>query len=154
MNLPCMLLLMALGAPVSLTTVPPSPVSERVPLDVRAGVWNESNARAVYAVRFYLDAQTPENLFHEEKLEVAAKSCAGVYARRPMVGLAGTHKILAVVSGTEDSRTVSRTVEVVAANAPSLGVIGGAWIEFYHWSGEEGRPWNETVKQMTAENWR
>lgn len=149
------LLLLVNGAiPVSLTTVPPSPVSERVTLDVRAGIWNTSEAQATYAVRFYLDEETPENLFHEQNLEVAAKSCAGVYARRPMAGSAGSRKLLAVVRCNEETSSASCSVEVVAGDEASLGVIGGAWLEFYHWDEGEGSPWNATVKHMTDENWR
>ncbi|MEB0249926.1 hypothetical protein QN344_07245, partial [Mucilaginibacter sp. 5B2] len=38
---------------ISLTLIPPSPVTDQVTLDVRAGIWNNTTAKKTIYVLFY-----------------------------------------------------------------------------------------------------
>ena len=42
---------------VSLTLIPPSPVTDQIMLDIRAGIRNETASPKVYTVSFYLDEE-------------------------------------------------------------------------------------------------
>ena len=77
----------AAGQPsVSLTLIPPSPVTDQITLDVRGAVANQGDTPRQFEVSFYLDREEAENLLHRESLEVPAESARGVFFRWPTSG--------------------------------------------------------------------
>eukprot|EP00750_Incisomonas_marina_P031586 INCI8243.6.p1 GENE.INCI8243.6~~INCI8243.6.p1 ORF type:complete len:670 (+),score=93.98 INCI8243.6:207-2216(+) len=44
--------------------------------------------------------------------------------------------------------------EVINTSTASTRLIDGAFIDIVHWSGSEGQPFNEALRQMTAADWR
>ena len=44
--------------------------------------------------------------------------------------------------------------EVVNSGQISSTLIDGCWVDICHWSEEEGRPFNEALKTLTAQDWR
>jgi hypothetical protein len=57
---------------VSLTLVPPSPVTEQIAVEVRAAVRNGGDQVEAAQVEFYLDEENPAKLVHRERVEVPA----------------------------------------------------------------------------------
>ncbi|HUT24525.1 MAG TPA: DUF4434 domain-containing protein, partial [Sumerlaeia bacterium] len=139
---------------VSLTLIPPSPVTDKIAVDARGAVWNRGDESVEFDVAFYLDEETPANLLHREKLKVAAKSAAGASFRWPTKGRAGKHRIVFQASCSGDALRTVQALEVLASDVRSTRGIDGAWIEFYHWSEAEGRLWNAEIKRMTDGQWR
>jgi hypothetical protein len=64
-----------------LELIPPLPVTNKVILDVRGAVENNSDADRRYAVGLYLDRESAATLLHKEDLEVGAHRNAGIYYR-------------------------------------------------------------------------
>ena len=58
---------------VSLTLIPPSPVTDQITLDVRAAVWNDGPTTRQFAVAVYLDDENPGNRLHQQFLAGQAK---------------------------------------------------------------------------------
>jgi len=138
---------------LSVTLVPPSPVTNQVVLDVRGAVSNPSAEPRDFEAAFYLDETVEDKRLHGESVMVAPGAKAGLRFRVPTERWRGTHRVVLQVREGGASWTESRSVEVRPSEVRSTGRIDGTWVEFYHWSEREGRPWNESVKEMTDAQW-
>lgn len=147
---------MALGQQptVRLELIPPSPVTDKIVLDIRGAVQNDTGSSRSYAVSLYLDQETPSARMYSQKLQVPAHASTGVYYRRPTAGWAGKHRVILVAAGLGAIRRVEREVEVLPSNIRSTRTIDGAWVGIVHWSEEEGRYWNADIRKLTEDDWR
>ena len=67
---------------VRLELIPPSPVTDKVILDIRGAVENDGDSERQYAISLYLDRETPAALLHtENKKKVPAHGNIGIYYR-------------------------------------------------------------------------
>ena len=139
---------------VSLTLIPPAPVTERISLDIRVAVHNRNAAARVFEVAVFLNVETSAGRLHQERIEVAGQSAAGIKFRWPTVGHAGTHSIIAVITCDGETWRTSQPMTILASGHRSTDRIGGAWAGIYHWSEGEGRYWNADLKTMSADQWR
>ncbi len=138
---------------ISLTLIPPSPITDQVTLDIRAGIWNHTGNKKGITVSFYLDNEDPKNLLHTENIIVSAHDNAGIKFRWSTKNHAGNHKIILV---TKEGRKVLRKekpMQIIASTIRSTKTIDGAWFGFYHWSEAEGRFWNAELKKATDAQW-
>jgi hypothetical protein len=139
---------------VSLTLIPPSPVTDRIMLDIRGAVRNEGLGTNRFTVSVYLDSAWRWNCLHRETLEVGPGSAAGFKFRWPTKGRAGNHTFIMVAEGGGKKLRSERPIKIVASEMRSTGVIGGTWSGIYHWSEQEGRLWNADIKKLTDDQWR
>ncbi|MEB0263272.1 MULTISPECIES: DUF4434 domain-containing protein [unclassified Mucilaginibacter] len=138
---------------ISLTLIPPSPVTDQVTLDVRAGIWNNTTAKKTIYVLFYLDKVAKGNLLHQQTLILAAKSNGCVKFPWSTRNMAGNHKIILVTKSGKKVLCKERPMQVLASNIRSTRRVDGAWLGFYHWSEAEGKFWNPELKKATDEQW-
>ena len=139
---------------VSLTLIPPTPVTDKIQLDIRTGIWNRVSKDDTYQVYIYLDEQDSSHQLYEQTIEVAANTCQCVKFRWPTAGKVGKHTIIAVVTSQHRTYQTSQPLEVLASDIRSTRTITGAWLEFYHWSEAEGRLWNKDIGKLTDEQWK
>lgn len=137
-----------------LETIPPSPVTERLSLDIRTAVVNRSQAPQNWAVFFYLDHVVRSNELHSARLTLEPGTSALVRFRWPALGHAGEHRLLAVARYGGHSVRASQPLHIIASAARSTGRIEGAWCDIYHWSEKEARFYNPALKRMTDKDWR
>ncbi|HUU31855.1 MAG TPA: DUF4434 domain-containing protein [Phycisphaerae bacterium] len=143
-----------MAAPINLTLIPPSPVTNKIVLDVRGTVWNDSDTAQSFEVALYLDSEAQAALLHRQTVLIPPHASRGVYCHQPMAGLAGHHQaILTAMSGGQTCRT-TQPLEVLASASRSTERLGGAWAGLYHWSEREGKLWNSEIKTMTDGQWR
>ena len=136
-----------------LELIPPSPVTDKVVLDIRGAVENDSNADQQYSVSLYLDQESPSALLHKENVKVRAQGSAAMYYRHSTEQWVGKHRLILVAEGSKPIR-VTRNLEVMQSDIHSTRTIDGAWVGIAHWSDEEGRYWNSTIRKLTDEDWR
>jgi hypothetical protein len=141
--------------PLSLTLIPPSPVTVQVPLDIRAAVRNFSRTEQTFEFSFYLDSRgTAGRLLHRDTVVVPPDGAEGVAFRWPTTGAAGAHRIICVArNGAKSLISISR-VRILDTGERSTKRLGGAWVDIYHHIPDEGKPFNEELAKMTDENWR
>ena len=139
---------------ISLTLIPPSPVTDRITLDIRGAVRNNGSVASQFSVSVYLDSAWRWNRLHREILDVAPGSSACIKFRWPTKGRAGDHKFILVAEGGGRKLKIERPIKIIASDIRSTGVIGGAWAGIYHWSEREGRLWNADIKKLTDDQWR
>ena len=139
---------------VSLTLIPPSPITDQINLDIRAGIWNHGNIPKTFSVYFYLDQEKDGNTLYQKKITVGSNSSSGVKFLWPTKTKAGEHKIILVCRAGNNIFRKVNTIEIIASNIRSTKKIDGAWINFYHWSDEEGKHWNADIKKATDNQWR
>ena len=139
---------------VRLETVPPSPVTEQITVDIRGAVVNTTEAPQTWQVRFYLDRATAKDELYRDQVKVQPGQSKGVYYRWAAKGHAGRHKILLIARNGRHVLRASQPLHIINSAARSTGRIAGAWCGIYHWSEREGRFWNPQIKQMTDDQWR
>jgi len=140
-------------ASVDLMFVPPSPVTDKIKLDIRGAVTNHSNETMKFEVCFYLGKQEESCLLHRENISVAAKSITEVCFHWPTKGSVGCHLVFFVATSGSIKSCETRTLEIIASDVPSSRRISGAWLGLLHWCEKEGRLWNENIRQLTDEHW-
>lgn len=138
---------------ISLTLIPPSPVTDQIVLDVRAGIWNNTKVKKTIVVRIYLDKEDKANLLHQQTIILGGKSNTGIKFPWKTTGQAGNHKIIMVTSSGKKILHTERPMQVIASNIRSTRRIDGAWLGFYHWSEAEGKYWNPELKKLTDKQW-
>ncbi len=154
--LSCSALATAAGPPegISLTLVPPSPVTDKISLDVRGAVWNVEPEAKSFEVKVFLDREDGAHMLHTELLLVKGNSCKGIKFRWTTDGHAGRHTLILVAKSETKTFRTTQPMEILASDIRSTRRIDGGWFEFYHWSEAEGKPWNEEIRKMTDSQWR
>lgn len=137
-----------------LELIPPSPVTDKVILDIRGAVENDSATDRQYSISLYLDRESPAALLHTENASIRAHGNAGIYFRHPTEPWKGRHRIILVASDKDGKTRSIRELEVIPSPIRSTKTIDGAWVGIAHWSDEEGRHWNSTIRKLTEADWR
>ena len=142
------------GPPVSLTLIPPSPISDQIALDIRGAVRNKSASACTYQVRLYLDREEPDSLLHEEQLALASHSVRGFRFNWPTKTHAGQHRLILVARSGWRKRRAVQPIEILPSVNRSTRRLGGAWVDIYHFSEQEGTFFNAELAKMTDRQWR
>jgi len=140
--------------PLSLTLIPPSPVTDQITLEIRGAVRNRGDRAETFDVTFFLDKEDPGALLHRDQVEVAPGEAEGVSFRWPTKGRAGKHRVLVLARCATETRRAEQPVEILPSQVRSPRHIGGAWVDIYHHSEGEGRLFNADLAKMTAAQWR
>ncbi|MBQ8838308.1 MAG: DUF4434 domain-containing protein [Bacteroidales bacterium] len=142
------------AADVDLTLIPPSRVSDKVDLDVRAGLVNCSDKDTDYHVRITVRKGLKALILADTVATVRSGAGSLLKYTLPTAGMEGHYTVtLKVRKGLRMYRE-KRQVEVVPSERRSLGTIDGAWIGLYHWSEIEGKHWNGDIRNLTEDDWR
>lgn len=139
---------------VSLTLIPPSPVTDQVTLDIRAAIYNSGNHPEEFLATFYLDDETEGKLLHQERVRVDPGSPKGLRFRWSTKNQAGNHKILLVCRSPHMTFCTKRVLQVLASDVRSTRTIDGSFMGFYHWSEDEGKYWNADIRTMSDNQWK
>src|SRR5256885_15635262 len=98
---------------VKLVLIPPSPVTNQVTLDIRAGIYNNSSRSVKIDVAFYLDKEKEEaKLFHNE-ITVNNHKPGGVKFRWSTVNKQGMHTIIVVCRSGQKVFRTSKPLEII-----------------------------------------
>jgi hypothetical protein len=138
---------------VRLELIPPSPVSNKVMLDIRGAVENNGDSDRDYSLALYLDQEMPAALLHKENVKVGAHSNAGIYYRHSTDQWAGHRQLILVATSAGGPIRVRRNLEVLPSDIRSTRSIDGAWVGIAHWSDEEGKYWNSTIRKLNDDDW-
>jgi hypothetical protein len=141
-------------AGISLTLIPPTTITNKVKLDIRAGIRNTEKSDKKLNVLFYLNEETSQNLLFETTIELAPNSTECVKFMMPTADKAGVNNILLVVKEGGKKQKLQKKIEIINSDIRSTRTIDGAWLGLYHWSEEEGKLWNSDIKKVTDEQWK
>ena len=141
-------------APVRLELIPPSPISDKVDIDIRGAIENNSGSPQHYTASIYLDHETAPTRIDMEQITVPAHASGGISARHSAARLVGKHRVLLVVAGPAGTNRCERPLEVLHLETPSTRTIDGAWIGLIHWSDEEARYWNADIRKLSEHDWQ
>lgn len=139
---------------VRLELIPPSPVTDKIIVDIRGALENDSSQAQEYSVSLFVDGHTAGDRVYFRKLQVPAHASAGVYFRRSTAGWTGRHRIFLVAKTSAGSESLERDIRVLPSAVRSTRTIDGAWVGITHWSEEEGRYWNAEIRTLSGNDWR
>ena len=139
---------------IGLTLIPPDVITDKVDLDVRAGVLNKKGGGADCLVRLYLDGLEESDLLHEETFSLSEDESRCVRHAMDTEGFSGNHEIIMQVITSGDTSCVRKGIRILDSDIRSTKMLGGAWAGIYHWSETEGKHWNQDIKRMTDDDWR
>jgi hypothetical protein len=137
-----------------LSLVPPGLMTDKVELDIRAGVVNRSSKADETLVSVYLNEVSEKTLLHKEVLNLKADEAGYAKFRIPTADLKGENRIIMVADDGKEATVREESFNVLESDKRSTELIEGAWIGLYHWSEQEGLHWNKDIKEMDAENWK
>jgi hypothetical protein len=137
-----------------LALIPPSPVTDKIMLDIRGAVENTGDRARLFTVSLYLDQESSSARVRMQRVEIPAHSSAGIFYRRSTQGWAGRHRVILVAASEQDQLRSEREVQVLPSDFRSTRTIDGAWVGIVHWSEEEGRHWNADIRKLTEDDWR
>jgi len=139
---------------ISLTLIPPSPVTDQITLDLRGAVRNLGSDPQTYDVAIYLDREEAGSLLHRERLQTAPGEAKGLRFSWPTKGKVGKHRVILAAHGGGATFRAERPLGVLATGQRSTGRLGGAWVDIYHHDEREGKPFNAELGKMTDAEWR
>lgn len=139
---------------VDLTLVPPGEISNKVDLDIRAGVINNNDYRTSYKVKLFARKGLRSKRLCVERFNLDAGSAHTVKTIMKTEGLSGDYEIVLKVHSGKNNYRKSSVTTIVPSNKRSLSKIAGAWTGLYCWSELEGKHWNPDIKKLTADDWR
>ncbi|NGM65461.1 DUF4434 domain-containing protein [Sphingobacterium sp. SGR-19] len=139
---------------ITLTLIPPTTITNKVDLDIRAGLKNEDAQLKQIELSVYLHAEHADNLLHYSKKLVAPGQAYEIKHVLPTHNLIGKNKIILLVKEGGKTHREIKEIEVIESDIRSTRLIDGAWAGIYHWSETEGKHWNTDIKKMTDEQWK
>lgn len=140
---------------VGLSLIPPGTITDKVDLDVRAGIVNKGTSAESYNIYMYLGDPSEERLLLNESVTLnPGENYQSKYILETE-GMVGKNEVsLKIV--TADGKEISKAseFEVEKSDIRSTRLIDGAWAGLYHWSEEEGKLWNKDIKELKEDQWR
>lgn len=128
--------------------LPPSPVTDKLKVDIRVGYQTSLATHVEIIVKNQngtaLIEKRPVDSSRFVKLTVATEKLIGDNSIE--VRLINDNSIIAESTKTE--------LKVIASPTRSNATLDGAWCGMYHWSEEEGKLWNQDLKNYTENDWR
>lgn len=137
-----------------LALIPPSPVTDKIMLDIRGAVENTGNRSRQFRLALYLDQESPSAQVRIQSLRIPAHASAGIFYRRSTQGWAGRHHVILVARCGAYAIRSEREIQVLPSPVRSTRTIDGAWVGIVHWSEEEGSHWNADIRKLTEDDWR
>lgn len=144
------------GNYLGLTLIPPGTVTDKVDLDIRAGIVNNSDEESDYDVELYLKYGDVDSLLQKRSLKLNAQESVCVSHALATEHLSGEEceVVLKVKSNGSSVNHISKRFKVIESEIRSTRLIDGAWTGIYHWSEEEGRHWNDDIRELTDNQWK
>ena len=139
---------------VGLTLIPPGTITNKVDLDIRAGIVNKGNTQQEFYVSIYLNDVSQDSLIHFSRITLAQGSAREIKFSLKTTDKIGRNRIILKVKEKNEEFTISKDFEVINSEIRSTRLIDGAWAGLYHWSETEGKHWNPDIKKMTDDQWR
>ncbi len=132
---------------ISVKLLPPSPISSRVPIDIRMAA--ETAAPANYELKINETPLSSGPLHSHGKWQYAE------YRLDP-ASYTGSNilKFRVLDASANELACCEKKLEVLETGTRSTRLIDGAWCGLYHWSEAEGRLWNRELRNFTAGDWR
>ena len=111
-----------------LSLVPPGLMTDKVELDIRAGVVNGSGAPENIHISIYLNEIGESSLLHSETLSLEAAQAGCARFTLPTVGLSGENRIIVTAGEEKEQMVRERSFKVMPSEKRSTELIEGAWI--------------------------
>ena len=138
---------------VSLTLVPPSPVTNKVKLDIRGAIWNNSAATVDYKVSLYIDNVENDFCVYSKNIKLQPGNNSGIQYWLNTEKYTGEQEYYYGCKIKAGTNTLIEPVKIIDSKIRSTKRIDGSWFEFYHWSEDEGRFWNKDIIKLSNNQW-
>lgn len=139
---------------IGVTLIPPSPVTNKADIDIRAGIINYESQPQEFEVYIYLNKEDKKSLLHYSKPHIKANSGHKIEVLLPTFDKIGMNKVILKVRSDKKTYSEIKEFEVIDSDTRSTRQIDGAWTGIYHWSETEGKHWNKDIAKMTDAQWR
>ena len=124
---------------VGLSLIPPGTITDKVNLDVRAGIVNKGSSTESYDIYMYLGEPADDNLLLNESVTLnPGENYQSKYLLKTERMIGKNEVSLKIVTSGGKEISKESEFEVVKSDIRSTRLIDGAWAGLYHWSEEEG----------------
>lgn len=139
---------------IGLTLIPPGTITNKVDLDIRAGIVNNENIQQDIKVSIYLNKVNQESMLHYSRILLSPGESHEINFVLNTADKTGKNRIILQVQEQNEVSEIIKNFEVVNSDIRSTRLIDGAWAGIYHWSDIEGKHWNSDIQKMTDDQWR
>ena len=127
---------------VGLTLIPPGTITNKVDLDIRAGIVNQGTEQQDFKISIYLNNVEQQSLLHYSTITLPIGASHSIKYVLNTTDKVGNNRIILRVEDGKQSYEVTKKFEVIESDIRSTRLIDGAWAGIYHWSEIEGKHWN------------
>lgn len=138
---------------VGLTLIPPGTITDKVDLDIRGGIVNQSGSQQIYQVSFYWNSEGKDALLYKATVTIPAGKSETVRTVLPAANRSGKYRVIFKVDDGNNVYRKTKDIEIIPSDIRSIRRISGAWAGIYHWSEVEGKHWNKDIRKMTDDQW-
>ena len=135
---------------IGVTLIPPSPVTNKADIDIRAGIINYESQPQEFEVYIYLNKEDKKSLLHYSKPHIKANSGHKIEVLLPTFDKVGMNKVILKVRSDKKTYSEIKEFEVIDSDTRSTRQIDGAWTGIYHWSETEGKHWKNDRCSMAG----
>lgn len=139
---------------IGLTLIPPGTITNKVDLDIRAGIVNNESIQQDIKVSIYLNKVNQESMLHYSRILLSPGESHEIKFVLNTADKTGKNRIILQVQEQNEVSEITKDFEVVNSDIRSTRLIDGAWAGIYHWSDIEGKHWNSDIQKMTDDQWR
>lgn len=139
---------------IGLTLIPPGTITNKVDLDIRAGIVNNGSVQQDIKVSIYLNKVNQESMLHYSRILLAPGDSHEIKFILSTADKTGWNRIILQVQEQNEVSEIIKDFEVINSDIRSTRLIDGAWAGIYHWSDIEGKHWNSDIQKMTDDQWR
>ena len=124
---------------VGLTLIPPGTITNKVDLDIRAGIVNQGTEQQDFKISIYLNNVEQQSLLHYSTITLPIGASHSIKYVLNTTDKVGNNRIILRVEDGKQSYEVTKKFEVIESDIRSTRLIDGAWAGIYHWSEIEGK---------------
>lgn len=135
---------------IDLTVIPPGLVSDKVDLDLRYGISNQSNKSTTYDVEVHTEDGC---LLYRDCVTIGAGEVWSYKQVIPSGTISGDKTVTLRVLSNGKVLENAEKVSVVPSESRSIHRITGAWAGICHWSEVEGKHWNKDIRNLSESQW-
>ncbi len=133
---------------ISLTLTPPASATDKVDVDIQAGIVNPGDTKECYRVKIILRNDSGQEVLKRAVVRIAAESSELITHTINTEGLKGKYEVIFKARRGLKSKTVSRPIEIIPYQTPSYEMLNGGWTGCKDLPEFTGDDWKGVARSM------
>ena len=133
---------------ISLTLTPPASATDKVDVDIQAGIVNPGDTKECYRVKIILRNDSGREVLKRAVVRIAAESSELITHTINTEGLKGKYEVIFKARRGLKTKTISRPIEIIPYQTPSYEMLNGGWTGCKALPEFSGDDWKGVARSM------